>query len=81
MSDDNTTPLTEDNSTPASPPSGPDDLGVINENPETEAADDTHPKTDSNVDQQEVYDEGLVDSEGIDPNVPADENPEATDHV
>jgi hypothetical protein len=47
--------LANDFSTPFSPPSG------IQDN-----SDDTHPEADTNVDEQERYDEGISGASGVD---------------
>jgi hypothetical protein len=47
--------LPNDFSTPFSPPSG------IQDN-----SDDTHPEADTNVDEQERYDEGIAGASGVD---------------
>jgi hypothetical protein len=54
--------LPEDNGTPFQPaPPSRDDTGALDNNLQADdnKLDDTHPITDTDIDQQELYDEGL----------------------
>lgn len=55
-SDDNIKPLPEDNDPPFSPPSPPVD---DDDDDMPDKLDDTHPATDTNIQPEEVYEEGL----------------------
>ena len=54
--------LPEDNQTPFNPAATPRDPAMPADEPGQNAAqlDDTHPSTDSNIEREEVYDEGLA---------------------
>lgn len=74
MDDDNTTsvpPLEEDNDTPFSPPTPPpatdqdDNQMGSGEDNEVKDLDPTHPATDTGVQPEEVYQDGLSGAAGV----------------
>lgn len=80
-------PLPEDNATPFSPPTSPrtDPAQDLPREIESTEIDDTHPVTDSNIEAQEVYDEGVSGAaEAVEPNAGnavAGYNPEEDERI
>ncbi|HVW23205.1 MAG TPA: hypothetical protein VHB51_01845 [Candidatus Saccharimonadales bacterium] len=68
--------LPEDNDTPfspADPPRDPDAEADDDRQLEETRVDDTHPVTDTDIDQDEMYDAGLAEASGeIEPNAGSD---------